>query len=125
MKDYKILVADDDRMLRALLSAILKKHEVLQASDGRSALEMAEQERPDLVILDRNMPYLNGMEVLRALRASPSLADIQVIILSAFDKLEDQVQGLQAGADAYLSKADLAAKLPGLVDELLEKSNQG
>ncbi|OIP29283.1 MAG: hypothetical protein AUK47_27775 [Deltaproteobacteria bacterium CG2_30_63_29] len=124
MRDHKLVVADDDRMLRLLLAALLKEYEVLQAIDGRSAVQLVEEELPDLLILDRSMPDMDGLAVLRAIRASAAAAKTRVVILSAFDAPQDAQQGIAAGADAYLSKSELTTKLPELVKRLLAATDE-
>lgn len=103
---HKILIVDDDPNSIALLAYTLQLEdfEVLQAEDGRSALAMVEQQAPDLVVLDVMLPDLSGLEVCRQIREDLGHADLKVVMLSAKADNLDQDQGLQAGADAYLTK---------------------
>jgi CheY-like chemotaxis protein len=103
----KILLADDEPALRRLVAATLTdetRFEILHAADGREALEIARAERPAVLLLDVNMPGLNGYEVCRALKADPQTAEIVVFMLTANSSPEDQEEGLAAGADAYFRK---------------------
>ncbi len=98
-----ILVVDDEQALTDVLEAYLRNegYEVLVAYDGRRAVELALSERPDLVLLDLNLPKLPGLEAFREIRAQ---ADIPVIMLTARGEEVDRVVGLELGADDYVAK---------------------
>ncbi|HSP71796.1 MAG TPA: response regulator [Gaiellaceae bacterium] len=118
-----ILVADDDEDILALVSLRLRRlgYRVVQATDGEEALAQVAQERPALVILDLMMPRVDGYEVMRRLRAAPETVSLPVILLSARARSADAAAGLDAGADAYLSKPfraeELAAAIRGLLGQ--------
>ncbi len=99
----KILVVDDDEQLSSIIRFTLKREGfvVLNAPDGQTALELWEQETPDLVLLDVNLPRLNGHEVLRHIRAE---SQTPVIMLTVRADDEDVVKGLDLGADDYVAK---------------------
>ncbi len=99
----KILVVDDDAELRGLVGFTLRQdgHAIVEAVNGADALATFAGERPDLVILDVNMPVMNGFEALRRLRAG---SDVPVMMLTVMSSEEDQVRGLDLGADDYLVK---------------------
>ena len=101
-----ILVAEDDHSSRELVYDILHNlgHQVILVADGLAALEYARQNLPDLVILDVNMPLLDGFEVCAALRSDLHTASIPVIMLTAQVDIESRVRGLGVGADDYLVK---------------------
>lgn len=111
----RILLCEDERDLSDALSAILKhnNYSVDQVYDGLDALDYLEASNYDVVILDIMMPKLDGVEVLRRLRASGS--DIPVIMLTAKSQIEDKILGLDSGADDYLTKpfdsSELVARL--------------
>ena len=101
------MVVDDDRVIQQLLEVNLELegYEVVAtASDGREALDKIAELKPDLVILDIMMPKMDGLEVCRHLKADPSLAKIPVVLLSARAQDLDVREGLDIGADAYLTK---------------------
>lgn len=102
----KILVADDDPMLQRLIMNTLKleQYEVVIASDGAQALQLARSEKPDLIILDVMMPVKNGFEVCADLRKMPETATLPVIILSGLGQVQEKITGLKAGADEYVTK---------------------
>ena len=83
-----LLIADDDPDLRLLLHTTLEEpaYRILEASDGESALHLVRQERPDVVILDRMMPKLDGLEVARAVLADPTVRHIPLILLTALEQ---------------------------------------
>lgn len=111
----RILLCEDERELSDALSAILKhnNYSVDQVYDGLEALDYLEADNYDVVILDIMMPKLDGVEVLRRLRAGGS--DIPVIMLTAKSQIEDKILGLDSGADDYLTKpfdsSELVARL--------------
>ncbi|MFC4352844.1 PleD family two-component system response regulator [Fodinicurvata halophila] len=126
----RILVVDDTpvnvRLLEAKLTA--EYFDVLTASDGPTALEIAESEVPDVILLDVMMPGMDGFEVCRRLRENPALGHIPVVMVTALTDVSDRVRGLEAGADDFLSKPvnDIAlfarvrslVRLKTLMDEL-------
>ncbi len=101
-----ILVVDDDRAVAQTIAACLHQdgHEVLVSNDGSEALELAETNPIDLVVLDVMMPGMDGFEVCRRLRNSPASATAPIIFLTALAELEDKVEGFLAGGDDYLTK---------------------
>lgn len=101
-----VLVVDDEVDLLSLVRFNLDRagYRTLGATDGIEALEKAEKERPDLVILDVMMPGLDGLEVCRRLRSHAVLRTIPILMLTARTAEEDQIRGLDVGADIYLQK---------------------
>ncbi len=106
----RILLAEDDRFLRKAAEATLRRSgfTVIAAVDGEEALRLAQAEVPDLILLDLIMPKLQGFEVLRSLKESPATAHIPVIVLSNLGQDRDIQQAMDAGAVAYLVKANLS-----------------
>jgi len=102
----RILVVDDERDLVDLISYNLTRggYEVLTAQDGKSGLEIAQRETPDLVLLDLMMPGLDGTEVARRLKADSRTAGIPIVMLTAKGEETDVVVGLTIGADDYVTK---------------------
>ena len=101
-----VLVVDDDPDLRMLAEMQLSHQgfDVIQASDGEQALDLAEKKTPDVILLDMMMPGMDGAAVLRALHANPATEDIPVIFLSALTATEDRVKGIEGGAVDWISK---------------------
>lgn len=102
----KVLIVDDEPDLRDLLVYNLQRegYTVVEASDGVEALEKAESEQPDAIVLDVMMPGLTGLDVCRRLRENAGLRKTPILMLTALDATDDYVRGLDVGADAYLSK---------------------
>lgn len=117
-----LLIVEDDDLLRDALAAQLQQagHSTTAAADGLSARSLLESTRFDGVILDLGLPLLDGMEVLRWIRQR--LAALPVLVLTARDGVDDRVQGLNAGADDYLTKPFIMAELQARLDAMLRRS---
>src|ERR1700684_3805358 len=115
----RVLVVDDDSDVLASLERGLRLSgfEVSTAVDGAEALRSATETRPDAIVLDINMPILDGVSVVTALRAMDN--DVPVCVLSARSSVDDRVAGLEAGADDYLVKPFVLAELVARVKALL------
>ena len=103
-----VLVVDDDPFIRKLVATTLEDvsdFDLYEASDGIQAIEVAEREQPTIVFLDVDMPRMDGIELLKLIRNDSRLKSLPVIIVSYKDREEDRSQGLEAGADYYLTKA--------------------
>jgi DNA-binding response OmpR family regulator len=103
---HTILIADDNSQMRLLLTMALQKgpYDVLVASDGGEALQIARERHPEVILLDAEMPVVHGFEVCRQLRADPATRDIKVIMVTAKAQDEDRDRGLASGADEYIAK---------------------
>ena len=101
-----ILIVDDDEDQRRVLELLLKHfgHEVITAAEGTAALEKVRSDKPDLILLDINMPGLNGFEVCKRIKANPATRLIPVVLVTTLTAVEDRVLGIEAGADDFLSK---------------------
>ena len=119
-----ILVVDDEPPILELVRYTLEDEQirVLEASDGTQALEAALAARPDLILLDVQMPRLDGLEVCRRLRANASLAGTRIVMLTAAGQDADRARGLAAGADEYLTKPFSPLALFTLVRSLLPET---
>jgi two-component system, OmpR family, response regulator MtrA len=120
----RIVVADDDADIRDLISFKLQQdgHEVIAVGDGAAAVETCRREVPDLAVLDVTMPGMGGLDVVRALRLDPSLAEVPVILLTAHTRKSDIERGLTAGADDYLAKPFSPRELASRVAALLQRT---
>ena len=117
----KILIADDDPHIRQLLAFALEKagFEVLEAEDGEAALAQAQAAAPDLLVLDLNMPRLNGLDVCRQLRAK---GELPILILSSRDEEIDRVLGIELGADDYVVKPFSPREVVARVTAILRRA---
>lgn len=102
----KILVCDDERHIVRLIQVNLERQgwEVVTAFDGKEGLEKIRSEKPNLVVLDVMMPYMDGFEVLKSLRREPDTEGLPVIMLTAKAQDKDVFEGYHYGADMYLTK---------------------
>jgi two-component system phosphate regulon response regulator PhoB len=122
-----ILIAEDDQALVELLRYNLESEgfEVIVALDGESALTLAEDRSPDLMILDWMMPKLSGIQVCRQLRRRPDTVALPIIILTARGEETDRVQGFESGADDYVVKPFSPSELVARVRAVLRRSSPG
>ncbi|AWB91626.1 response regulator [Aeromicrobium chenweiae] len=114
---YVLAVDDDPAILRTLtINLRARDYEVVRAADGRSALQVVDERMPDVIILDLGLPDLDGVTVLRRLRA---FSQVPVVVLSARHDSDDKVEALDAGADDYVTKpfdmAELLARVRAAV----------
>lgn len=117
----KILVVDDDRVLSDVITFMLHKEgfEVIKAFDGITALDRWKEDEPDLLILDVNMPRMDGFEVCRQIRAQ---SDIPILMLTVRAEEEDILGGFELGADDYLVKPFSPGQLVARVKAILRRS---
>lgn len=113
----QILIIDDDPAIQILLKRTLHSqgYEVSVASNGEDGLVKAQNLRPGLVLCDWNMPRMNGLQVCRRVKATPELSTTIFVLLTARNSLEDRIEGLDAGADDFLSKPVEMAELKARV----------
>ncbi|HLT45799.1 MAG TPA: two-component regulator propeller domain-containing protein [Rubricoccaceae bacterium] len=115
-----VLVADDNADMRAYVGRHLRpRYRVVEAADGREALQKAREHLPDLVLSDVMMPVLDGLALLRALKADPETDFVPVVLLTARAAVEDRLEGLHAEADDYLTKPFEVAELVARVENLI------
>jgi CheY-like chemotaxis protein len=119
-----VVIADDDSSITTLLSMTLKKagFETHVASDGGQAVDMAKKVRPDLMIVDVNMPHRDGFEVLATLRQSPETAATKILMLTACEQEVDVLRGFGLGADDYVIKPFNPMEISARVKSLLARA---
>jgi DNA-binding response OmpR family regulator len=119
-----ILIVDDEPPILDLVRFTLEDADVrvVEASDGAEALLLARQIKPDLVLLDVQMPRLDGLEVCRQLRLEPALARTPIVMLTAAGQEADRARGREAGADEYLTKPFSPLALLALVEALVPET---
>ncbi len=114
----RVLIVDDSRAIRRIISEIMKQigFEVSEASNGLEALRrLDEQGAPDLVLVDWNMPHMNGLDLIKAIRANPNFTDLPLMMVTTVTEMERMAQALMAGVNDYVIKPfDKAA----IVDKL-------
>ena len=110
-----ILVVEDDQLNRDLLEQLLDEdYEILVAVNGAACIEMAEQERPDLILMDMSLPEMDGWELAGKIRGTEGIREIPIIAVTAHAMAGDEDRALEAGCNAYVPK-------PIDEDELMEK----
>jgi two-component system, OmpR family, response regulator len=122
MKGHKILVVEDDTTLRDVLIYNLEKegYQVSRAADGAKALDAARSEKPDLLVLDVMLPYMDGFEVCRILRKEMTLP---ILMLTAKADIVDKVVGLELGADDYMTKPFSMRELIARIKAMLRRTD--
>src|SRR5437773_12571624 len=123
MSSARILVVDADPQIRRVLrtALIAQGYEVADERNGEEAVEKLHDEKPDLVILDVNMPRMNGLETCRAIRTT---SDIPIIMLTVRDAESDKIEALDAGADDYVTKPFSSPELLARIRAALRRSRQ-
>ena len=123
MSSARILVVDDDPQIRRVLRTALvaQGYEAIDARNGEEAIERLGEEKPDLIVLDMNMPRMNGLETCRAVR---STSDIPIIMLTVRDTESDKIEALDAGADDYVTKPFSSPELLARIRAALRRSPQ-
>jgi type IV pilus assembly protein PilB len=123
VKPQKILLTDDNEIMLKILHNILESENylTLTAKNGVDALKLAVQEKPDLIITDYLMPEMDGISLIKKLKSQLATRYMPIIMLTAKDDLDSEVQGIDAGADDYLSKPVNARKLLARVNRILRR----
>jgi DNA-binding response OmpR family regulator len=123
----KVLVIDDEAPIRLLCRVNLEaeKMEVFEAADGLSGLELARQEKPDVVLLDVMMPGMDGWQVAEQLLDDDSTSQIPLVFLTARAELRDRARGLELGGVDYITKPFNPVELASIVETLLERVRRG
>ena len=126
MKRPRIVVADDDPIVVRFLTSLFQSEgfEVTGAEDGERALQVIRENRPDLVILDLVMPFMDGFEVCRQVRQSVETSHLPVIILSMRDKEQDALRAFALGANDYVRKPFNALELVARARKLIRENAQ-
>ena len=117
----KLLIVDDEDGVRALVRMTLDNglYEIIEASDGLEALDLAKEHHPDLVLLDVMLPDLSGMDVCRKIKDDPDLASTTVVMLTARAQTADLGDAEEAGADGYFTKPFSPIALTRKVESIL------
>ncbi len=119
----RIIVAEDEKQIADMIAFKLTNsgHQIVRAQDGEQALQLALKDPPDLIMLDAMMPGLSGFEVLRRLKAEPTLRSVPVIMVTAKGHERDVLSGLRGGATDYIVKPFSLKELAARVELALPK----
>jgi DNA-binding response OmpR family regulator len=123
MAKNRIMIVEDEESLLKLESILLsaKGYSVTGVRDGKSALEEICSHKPDLVLLDIMLPLLDGFEVCRRIKENPETGMIPVVMLTARKNSQDRARGLEAGADAYITKPFKSVEVIETIESLLKR----
>jgi CheY-like chemotaxis protein len=126
-KDIKVLLVDDEDQLRRVMRDLLEGegYGIAEARDGPQALDQVDQYNPDIIVLDLNLPTLDGYSVLTELRSRPSTKDIPVIVLTAKGEEDNEVRVFELGADDFLTKPFRARALSARLEAILARRRAG
>jgi len=121
-----ILIIDDDIDTLKLVGIMLERKgfKILASTTGKKGLQLAKDESPDLILLDIMIPDINGYEIARTIRSSPDTETIPIIMFTAKSQVDDKVEGLEAGADAYITKPARPRELFAQVNSILKRAPQ-
>ncbi len=123
MQPRKVLVVDDSKLMHKMYEVMLRQYPLVYAADGREALERLREHRDiDLVLLDINMPNMNGLEFLAAMKSDADLAATPVVIISTEGHEEDTARGLEAGAAAYIKKPFPSDEILDVIARVMERA---
>jgi two-component system cell cycle response regulator DivK len=121
----RILVVEDQednrRIIRDLLASV--GYQMIEALDGESGVRLAEAERPDLILMDIQLPGVDGYEATRRIKANPELRSIPVIVVTSYALSGDDVKAMQAGCDAYVAKPFSPRQLLSKIREFLAETS--
>ena len=123
----RILIVEDNEENRDSLTRRLERRgfEILTANDGKVGVEVAKAEKPDLILMDMNMPELDGWEATRQIKAEPGLGDVPVIALTAHAMSGDRERALEAGCTDYHTKPIEFPQLLAQIESILKGKNEG
>jgi len=123
-KNMKILIVDDFSTMRRIIKNLLRElgfNNIFEADDGQSALPTLQSGEIDFLITDWNMPGMTGIDLLRAVRADPKLAQLPVLMVTAEAKRDQIVEAAQAGVNGYVIKPFTAATLQEKIEKIFER----
>jgi CheY-like chemotaxis protein len=119
----RILIVEDNAQNRLLLKDLLEYHgfEILEAANGEEGIAVARKERPDLILMDLQMPVMDGFAAGKILKEDPATKHIKIVAITSFAMVGDRERVMEAGFDDYISKPIDTRGLPGLLKKILER----
>jgi len=117
----RILIVEDNPQNRLLVKDVLEfyGYEIMEAEDGQAGIEMAKKYKPDLILMDVQMPVMDGFTAGKIIRGDPDTKNIKIIAVTSFAMLGDKERIMEAGFDHYISKPINTRELPVLIKEML------
>ena len=126
MGGHRVLVVDDNLTNLKLIEYLLQSrgYDVITAVDAADALEVVRTQRPSLVLMDLQLPGMDGLELTRKLKSDPETKHIAIVAVTAYAMKGDEERALAAGCDGYIPKPIDTRTLPGMVEELVRSASQ-
>jgi len=123
----RILIVEDNPVHTRLIEMTLraKNYTLLKATSGEEAMDIATRERPDLILMDLNLPEMTGFEVTKKLRENPAFSHTPIIAITAYAMKGDRERVIESGCDAYLTKPIDTRELPRVIAEMLLQIQKG
>ena len=121
MSQKRILLIEDNEFNRKIVRDLLARqpYDLLEANDGEAGVAAARRDRPDVIVMDIQLPKLSGLDATRAIRADPDTAKIPIIVVTSFALSGDDKKAMDAGASAYLAKPYSPFALLGMIQTLV------
>ena len=119
---HRILVIEDNPQNRVLVKDVLEFHgyEIIEAADGQTGIEMVKSHKPDLILMDIQIPVMDGITAGKIIRGDPDTKNIKMIAVTSFAMLGDKERIMEAGFDRYIAKPINTRELPDLIKEMLK-----
>lgn len=119
---YRILICEDNEKNRKLFKDLLEYYgyEVYLAKNGEEGIKMAKEVKPDLILMDIQMPVIDGFEAIKRIREDPETRNFKVIALTSYAMPEDKKRAFEVGVDYYISKPINTRTLPNIIKEVIE-----
>jgi two-component system, cell cycle response regulator DivK len=126
MSGKSILYVEDNDLNRKIVRDLLRRtaYRLLEATDGEAGVAMAREHRPDLILMDVQLPKMSGLEVTRMLRTDPATADVPIIVVTSFALSGDDRRAMEAGASAYIAKPYSPRELLALINTFLSRREE-
>ncbi len=126
MANKKILIVEDNEFNLELISDILKirGHQIISTDNGEDAISLAKETHPDLILMDIQLPVMDGYEATRRIKSDPEFKAIPIIAVTSFAMKGDKEKVVQAGCDGYIVKPIDTRRFPQLVQEYLQKNKE-
>lgn len=117
----RVLIVEDNDINRKLMADVLKyyKYEVMEAINGTEGIRMAKENRPDMILMDMQMPVMDGLTAIRILKKDPETKGIRIIAVTSFAMKGDKERIMEAGADDYIAKPVDTRQLPDVIKKHL------
>lgn len=123
MPDKNVMVVEDNEKNRKLMRVVLKAkgYNVIEAATGEEALNILRNQKPDIILMDIQLPGIDGITLIKQIKGTPTLKDTPIIAVTAYAMKGDEEKIMEAGCDAYVSKPINTQELPLIVEKYIKK----